>query len=46
MIKDDIYLGKCCLVFCDNEAHYVCDNCEDGFCKDHMKDNDMCYECP
>lgn len=45
MIRDDVYLGKCVYAFCDNEAHYTCDKCDDNFCKNDMKDNNVCREC-
>ena len=45
MKHNNTYLGKCCLIFCDNEAHYTCDKCEDDFCKEDMKNDSLCYEC-
>lgn len=45
MIKEDVYLGGCVYVFCDNEAHYTCDNCQENCCKEHMTNNNLCNEC-
>ncbi len=45
MIREDLYLGKCVYLFCENEAHYTCDLCEYEFCKEHMSGNNFCIEC-
>lgn len=45
MKHDDLYLGKCCLIFCDNQAYYICDQCGDEFCKEHMRNDRYCMEC-
>jgi hypothetical protein len=45
MKHNNTYLGKCVYVFCDNEAEYICDQCDDEFCNDHMRNDHYCKEC-
>jgi hypothetical protein len=45
MKREGVWLGRCCLVFCDNYAHYSCDECWDDFCKEHMENDFLCKEC-
>ena len=45
MKRDDVWLGKCCYVFCDNEAHNTCDKCDDDFCDADMANSQFCKEC-
>lgn len=45
MLAIEVFLGSCCLALCSNEAHYICDDCEDEFCNDHMITNELCFEC-